>query len=37
LHHGLQLGFIFYEKWLEKGIWYGPEAAHDDIDKTENE
>lgn len=26
----------FYEKWLEKGIWYGPEAAHDDIDKSEN-
>lgn len=27
----------FYEKWLEKGIWYGPEAEHtDNADKTEN-
>lgn len=25
----------FYETWLEKGIWMGPEAEHDKIKKEE--
>ncbi|MBS1618311.1 MAG: hypothetical protein JST76_07320 [Bacteroidetes bacterium] len=24
----------FYEIWLRTGVWYGPEAAHDNIKKT---
>ncbi len=27
----------FYEVWLEKGIWYGPEAAHETPKETSNE
>lgn len=27
----------FYEVWLQYGIWYGPEAKHNSINKIENE